>query len=213
MTAALRRTAAGLLAAVLLGLLAASPASATSYRYWSFWRAGSGSWAYQTTGATTYVPADGSVDGWRFTLSPDGAKSAERPSATPDFASLCANTPAQSGKKRVALVLDYGTPADGTSEAAPASAPRTGCAVLDPSASSAEALAAVAPPLRYGSGGFLCAIAGYPSSGCGEAAGAATPAAAPKSAGPNLGAIAGGVLVVLLGAGAWWQARRRRAQD
>lgn len=215
MTAALRRTAAGLIAAVLLGLLgllAAVPASATSYRYWSFWRSDSGGWAYQSQGAAGNVPVDGSVDGWRFTLSPDGAKDTERPGAAPDFASICANTQPQPGKKRVALVLDYGTPADGSSEAAPASAPRTGCALLAANASSADALAAVAPPLRYNSGGMICAIAGYPSSGCGEVAGAAAPAAAPKSAGPNLGVIAGGALVVLLGAGAWWQARRRRAQ-
>ncbi|WP_035805876.1 SCO2322 family protein [Kitasatospora mediocidica] len=215
MTTALRRTAAGLLAAVLLGLvalLAAAPASATSYRYWSFWRWGGDSWTYQQQGATGYVPADGSVDGWRFTLSPDGAADTERPGAGGDFATICAKTPPQPGKKRVALVLDYGTPADGVAEAVPASAPRTGCAALAPGASSADALAAVAPPLRYSSAGLICAIAGYPTSGCGEAASVAAPAGAAKSAGPNLGLIAGGALVVLLGAGAWWQAGRRRSQ-
>ncbi|MDH6110259.1 hypothetical protein P3T36_004809 [Kitasatospora sp. MAP12-15] len=223
MTAAFRRSAAALtailpaaltaalttvLTAVLLCLLAAAPAgAASSYRYWSFWQQSSGSWSYQQQGAAVHIPADGSVDGWRFTLSTDGGKDTERPRSAPDFAASCANTPAQRGKKRVAVLLDFGTPADSSSAATPPAA-RSACAVLDPTASSADALAAVAPPLRYDTSGLICAIAGYPSAGCGEVAAAPAPAK-PAGNGPNLGLLAGGALVLLLGAGAWWQARRR----
>jgi hypothetical protein len=35
--------------------------------YWSYWHAASGgSWTYSTTGAASYNPAPGSVEGWRF---------------------------------------------------------------------------------------------------------------------------------------------------
>lgn len=88
---------------------------------------------------------------------------------------------------------------------------RTGCAQVRTEASSAEVLAALAPPLRYDSNGMLCAIAGYPAAGCGEVAGGgSTSGAAAKESGPNLGLAAGGALVALLGAGAIWQVRRRR---
>ncbi|NEE36853.1 hypothetical protein G3M53_67045, partial [Streptomyces sp. SID7982] len=45
---------------------------------------------------------------------------------------------------------------------------RTACAQVAPDASSAEALAAVAKPLRYDDSAMLCAISGYPRTGCGE---------------------------------------------
>ncbi|MFE4605329.1 GPS-CTERM domain-containing protein, partial [Kitasatospora indigofera] len=82
-------------------------------------------------------------------------------------------------------------------------------------ASSAEVLAALAPPLRYDGAGILCAIAGYPAAGCGEALAGTAPApggpdGSDGSAGPDLGLIAGGAAVAVLTAGAVWQARRRR---
>lgn len=206
---ALPRRAAAALSAVLLCLLAAAPAGAATatYRYWSFWQQSEGSWSYQQQGAAVHVPTDGSVDGWRFTLSSDGGKDTGRPRSTPEFAAICSQTPAQAGKKRVGVVLDFGTSADSGSGATPPT-PHSACAVLDYGASSADALAAVAPPLRYDSSGMICAIAGYPSSGCAEAAGVPAPATSAGS-GPNAGLVAGGGLVLLLLAGAWWQARRK----
>lgn len=221
-----RRSGAGHRAAllVLLTLVAAlgtltalaGPAEAAGYRYWSFWHGGDGSWTYQQQGPATYVPADGSVDGWRFALSPDGGQDAARPTggSAAAFAALCAGTPAQPGLKRVGVVLDFGTRTDAPSGSVPPAA-RTGCAQVRPQASSAEVLAALAPPLRYDTNGMLCAIAGYPGAGCGEAvSGAGTTSSgatgAARSSGPNLGLAAGGALIVLLGAGAVWQVRRRR---
>ncbi|WP_230210167.1 SCO2322 family protein [Streptomyces kaniharaensis] len=215
---AARRRRGALLAALLgVMLVAASavPAEAAGYRYWSFWKGdGSGGWAYQQQGPAVYVPADGGVEGWRFAVSSDGGRDAARPRAGGDFASVCAGTPPQEGRKRVAVVLDFGTAADaGSAEQPPEQ--RTACAAVPVSATSAEVLAAVAPPLRYDSNGLLCAITGYPKAGCADQLGAgaqpggSASSGGPDSSGPDLGLIAGGVLVAALAAGAVRQARRR----
>ncbi|MFJ6214816.1 SCO2322 family protein [Streptomyces sp. NPDC092296] len=211
---ALRALLPVLLAALALPLLAAAPARATGYRYWSFWEWSAGAWTYQQQGPAVYRPQDGGVDGWRFAVSPDGGSDAARPGATGDFAAICAATPAQAGRKRVAVVLDFGTPADAPSGGRPP-ARRTVCAVVPTDANSAEVLAATVPPLRYDGSGVLCAIAGYPESGCGEVVDAAAPASAAPAAGksgsgPALGAAAGGAVVVLIAVGAVLQTRRRR---
>ncbi|MFJ9605518.1 SCO2322 family protein [Kitasatospora sp. NPDC101176] len=209
---------APLLLAPLLGALllvaTAAPAEAAGYRYWSFWRATDTGWAYQQQGPAVSVPPDGAVDGWRFAVSPDGGRDAARPRAATGFAAVCADTPAQEGRKRVAVVLDFGTAADaGSTEAPPEQ--RTACAAVAPNATSAEVLAAVAPPLRYDTNGLLCAIAGYPRAGCGEQLGGAATAGGPADGGghggPDLGLIAGGALVAVLAGGAVWQTRRRHS--
>ncbi|MBD0672889.1 SCO2322 family protein [Streptomyces sp. CBMA156] len=205
-----------LLGAVLV-LASAAPAQAAGYRYWSFWRgAEGGTWTYQQQGPAVAVPPDGSVDGWRFALSPDGGQDAAKPRTAGSFAEICADTPAQDGHKRVAVVLDFGTAEDAGSSAAPEPGQRTACAAVTPRATSAEVLAAVAPPLRYDTNGLLCAIAGYPKAGCGDRIGAAGAARTDAGStdhggsGPDVGLIAGGALVAVLAGGAVWQARRRR---
>ncbi|WP_441246330.1 SCO2322 family protein [Kitasatospora sp. McL0602] len=220
MTLSPRRTAAARAAAVLAPLLAllalvpAPAAHATGYRYWSFWKGtGAGTaWAYQQQGPAGYVPPDGGTDGWRFAVSPDGGQDAARPVAPAEFATACATTPAQPGRKRVAVVLDFGTATDAPSGEAPPAA-RTACAAVPAGANSAEVLAAVAPPLRYDTNGMLCAIAGYPRSGCGDTVNSAqqptTSSSSSSGIGPTLGVIAGAALVALLGGAAVWQARRR----
>ncbi|MFJ9517553.1 SCO2322 family protein [Kitasatospora sp. NPDC101801] len=196
--------------ALLLPFLLAAPAQATGYRYWSFWKWSESAWAYQQQGPVVYVPPDGAVDGWRFAVSPDGGQGAARPTAAGDFGAVCADVPAQAGKKRIAVVLDFGTAADAPAGEAPPAA-RTTCAAVPTAASSAEVLAAVAPPLRYDSGGILCAIAGYPRAGCGDTVGAGADSGAKGgSPGPSVGLLAGGAVIVVLAAGAVWQARRRR---
>lgn len=195
----------------LLVLLGGGPAQATGYRYWSFWERDGGHWTYATEGPSTARPADGDVQGFRFAVSED-SQDATKPRGAADFAAICAGTPARSGEKRVALVVDFGTKADAPSgEAPPAS--RTACARVPGDATTADALAAVAKPLRYDTNALLCAIAGYPERGCGEQVSQArTPSAAPRTThhGPSVGVYAGAAAVALLGAAAIWQARRRR---
>lgn len=217
--------------AAALTALGAAPAQAAGYRYWSFWQSDAGPWTYATQGPATARPADGTVDGFRFSVSADSRDSA-KPRTAPDFAALCAGTPAKPGTKRVGVVIDFGTAADAPQGETPPS-PRTGCAQVREDASSAEALAAVAEPLRYNTDALLCAIAGYPRTGCGEqvsgdaqaASGSTAPDASRKasggaatpdggtgdgSGGPSLGVVAGAAAVLALGAAAYRQSRRRR---
>ncbi|MEU9238340.1 SCO2322 family protein [Streptomyces sp. NPDC048385] len=204
MTAA-RRAALLVLAALTLCATAAGPAAATGYRYWSFWERDGSRWTYATQGPSTTRPADGSVEGFRFALSEDSSD-ASRPRGTADFGTVCAGTPAVGGRKRVGLVVDFGTPADAPSGEKPP-APRTACAVVSEDATTADALATVAKPLRYDTNALLCAIAGYPGQGCGEKVAAAP--GGTSGGGPSLGLLAGAGVVALLAAGAFWQARRR----
>lgn len=119
------------------------------------------------------------------------------------------------GKKRIAVVIDFGTPADApTGDTPPQDAPRTACAQLGPDATAAEALAEVAKPLRYNSAALLCSVSGYPKQGCGEpVADAPADAATGKSSGgPSAGLLAGIAAVAALAAAALWQSRRRRTR-
>ncbi|MFF0585839.1 SCO2322 family protein [Streptomyces sp. NPDC003781] len=215
-----RRLALLLLAAFLL-VANAGQAQAAGYRYWSFWDRDGGTWVYATQGPSLVRPSDGDVQGFRFAVSEDSGDAAQ-PRGTADFATICAKTPAEDGSKRVALVLDFGTASDAPSGGTPP-APRTACAQVSPEATTADALAAVAGPLRYDTNALLCAIAGYPKSGCGEQVSQKenrTTTAAPETTaakgdgedgdGPSVGLYAGIAVVAALAAAATWQARRRR---
>ncbi|MDF9812896.1 SCO2322 family protein [Streptomyces sp. SPB162] len=221
------RSATVLLALGALLAVCALPAQAASYRYWSFWQRSGDAWTYAQTGPALARPADGTVEGWRFAASAeaqDASKPRDVPGAT-SFGAICAGTPPKGNTKRVALVLDFGTAADAGGGAPPA--PRTACAQVPSDATGADALAAVAKPLRYNSAGMVCAVAGYPKTGCGEpvvgTSGAAKTADASKTpapqasgdsggdgGGPSVGVFAGIAAVLALGGAAFWQARRRR---
>ncbi|MER5830188.1 SCO2322 family protein [Streptomyces sp. NPDC002130] len=209
------RRAVLLLLASLLLCAGAGQAQAAGYRYWSFWERDAGRWVYATQGPSLARPSDGDVQGFRFAVSEDSA-SAVRPRGSADFATICAKTPARDGSKRVALVLDFGTPSDAPEGETPPAA-RTACARVSPDATTAEALASVAKPLRYDTNALLCAISGYPEQGCGEQVQQRQkekekPAAeqrTPSDDGPSLGLVAGVAVVVVLGGAAIWQVRRR----
>ncbi|WP_406458981.1 SCO2322 family protein [Streptomyces sp. NBC_00876] len=226
-----RTTALLVVLGAVPALFGAGTAQAAGYRYWSFWEGSGNEWAYATQGPSLVRPDDGAVQGFRFSVSAD-SQDASKPRRSPGFAKICAGTPAEDGTKRVALVIDPGTAADAPDGEKPP-ALRTACAQVPKDASSADALASVAKPLRYGSDALLCAISGYPVSGCGEqvsgngdgstdsdsdASGTATAdSSAPASAGdsgsgggPSAGVLVGVGAVLLLGIAAVAQARRRR---
>ncbi|MBD3003017.1 hypothetical protein IEJ02_02485 [Streptomyces sp. 5-10] len=205
----------------LFAMVGAGQAQADDgYRYWSFWQRGGdgGSWSYATQGPSSARPDDGDMVGFRFAVSED-SDDATRPRGMADFAAVCADTPATDGTKRVAVVIDFGTATDAPDRRTPP-APRTECARVGEDATAGDALAAVAKPLRYNSAALLCAISGYPETGCGDKVSTSVDAhAAPKGdggkagdggSGPSAGLIGGLAAVVLLGAAAVWQARRRR---
>ncbi|MEU9293250.1 SCO2322 family protein [Streptomyces sp. NPDC048266] len=216
---------AGAAAGALLTLtaFAAAPAQAAGYRYWSFWESDGGSaWAYATQGPATARPADGDAIGFRFAVS-NGTDDTSLPSVAPDFAGICGGVEKKDGTKRIAVVVDFGGPADAPpGETPPVKPVEVGCAQVRADATGAEALATVAKPLRYDGAAMLCGIAGYPARGCGEQvaeAPAATPGAAEKTpaasgagkegGGPSFGVLAGGAAVLALGGAAIWKARRR----
>ncbi|MEU0678426.1 MULTISPECIES: SCO2322 family protein [Streptomyces] len=219
----IRRATVLFLAALLPLLAGAGQAQAAGYRYWSFWERDGSAWTYATVGPSLSRPADGDVQGFRFSVSEDSGDAA-KPRGAAGFDAICAKTPAKDGTKRVALVIDFGTPADAPSGEKPP-AGRTACAQVAEDATTAEALASVAEPLRYDSNALLCAIAGYPAKGCGEQvatdgkdSSSAQTAETAESAGsaeddggsgPSVGLIAGAAAVVVLGAAAVWQVRRR----
>ncbi|WP_225821049.1 SCO2322 family protein [Streptomyces naphthomycinicus] len=227
---AVRRAVPVVAAALLLG--SAGQADAAGYRYWSFWERTGDHWAYATQGPSATRPDDGAVEGFRFAVSADSAD-ASRPRGAADFDAICSGTAGKPGTKRVAVVLDFGTRADAPSGEAPPER-RTACARVASDATSADALAAVAEPLRYDTNALLCAIAGYPVKGCGEQVSAEEAGAAKDAAdgarndagaaendagaakktgsdsGPSLGLPIGAGAVALLAAAAAWQARRRR---
>ncbi|MFF8834913.1 SCO2322 family protein [Streptomyces sp. NPDC015130] len=235
-SAALRPVAArggALVAGAVLAFtaVAAAPAQAAGYRYWSFWESDGGkTWTYASQGPATARPADGESIGFRFALS-QGTNDTSRPSAAPDFAKICAGVAKKDGGKRIAVVVDFGGPKDAPAGEQPPAKPVTaGCAQVREDATGAEALAAVAKPLRYDAAAMLCGIAGYPARGCGEqvaegeadepgkaqptapsaaASPAPTSASGDGSGGPSFGVLAGGAAVLALGGAAIWKARRR----
>ncbi|GAA2275929.1 hypothetical protein GCM10010145_38670 [Streptomyces ruber] len=224
--------------AAVLVLGGAGEARAADYRYWSFWERGGqdgrggASWTFATQGPSTARPADGSVQGLRFAVTSNAADAAT-PRGPADFGTVCAGTPGRADHKRVALVIDFGTAADAPAGETPPKA-RTACARVPEDATTADALAAVAGPLRYDANALLCAVAGYPEKGCGEPVAAsegerdASPGAAPDRSdgsggsggsdgsdgsggqGPSAGLFVGVGAVAVLAAAAVWRSRRRR---
>lgn len=218
-----RAVLTAILGALLLALGAAAPAqvdsadSGTGYRYWSFWTLNEdGAWSYASKGPGILRPADGDVLGFRFAVSEDSGDAA-KPRGTADFERICAETEPRDGRKRVALLIDPGTAADAPEGERPPKA-RTACARIPSDGTAAEALAATAKPLRYDSDALLCAIGGYPESGCGEQVNGGEDSkdqAADESGddgdGSPVAVVAGIVTVAVLAGGAMWQARRRRS--
>jgi hypothetical protein len=240
------RLVLSLLAGLLLaGTVTVSTSQAVSaapaedgYRFWGYYQWTNGQWAFAQKGPEQVVPADGSVEGWRYAL---GGNKPRVPRAAGDFATICGSTPAESGKKRVALVVDPGTPADAPSGATPPPATGT-CVVTDQKATGAKVLAATGP-VRIEKG-LACGIDGYPATGCGTpvknikvpatdepvtlqigpavgsaatpspaATDASQPAAAQSDDGAPWGGIALAAVVVLLLAGGGLVLARRRAQS
>lgn len=142
------------------------------YQYWGLSALTNGKWVASMTGADQTTPADGTVEGWRFAINTGMATRAPR--TLMGFDKVCADTPAVAGKKRVAVILDFGRDADAVAgETAPA--PKASCAVVDTKATAAAVLAAVGKVRA--ANGLICGVDGYPSVGCADKVGT-VPAAA-----------------------------------
>lgn len=167
--------ASALALALALLVTAVAPAqAASSYRYWGFYVLSGTQWGYAQKGAEQTTPTDGAVEGWRFAVADDSAMRAPRAVLT--FDEICATTASQSGMKRVGVVIDYGRQADAGTGTPPA--PRSACAVVPTDASAAQVLAAVTTPRT--DKGMVCALDGWPATGCGDTV--PDPSAAAKAA-------------------------------
>lgn len=151
------------LATSVAGLVMASgaPAQATAYRYWSYWLGADGSWTYANSGPAFRIPADGTVEGWRFSVDGDGGGLPPRTGA--DFDTVCADTPAEEGRKRVAVIVDPGLAEDAPPGQSPPG-PWALCVIADAKATGYDVLRAAAS-VRV-EGGLICAIGTYPTGEC-----------------------------------------------
>ena len=171
-----------LVSLAMLGALlaAASPAAATGtadvFRFWGYYQIVDAEWGFAQTGPDDTAPADGDMEGWRFATTDSVVP--RLPRAMPAFDEVCGDTEAVDGEKRVAVVIDYGRPADGEEGSAPPE-PRAACAVAPEAASGADVLAEVAE-IRVADG-LTCALDSYPATGCGDP----VPEVSPEAAEPD----------------------------
>jgi len=155
-------------AAILLTALTIPQAQAadTGWRYWGYFQAAPGAtkWTPAMTGPTVDV-ADGAVEGWAFTFSNDAIPDAKAPKVAPSFSAICGKTKAVAGKKRVAVMVDFGSAVlRPKGESTPRLIQR--CVVADKGALGIDVLGQVVKVRAQGSG-CICGLNGYPAKECG----------------------------------------------
>ena len=163
------------LTSIVAAFAAPQSASATSYRYWSYWwgRPGQATWQYAPLGPGGDVPGDGWVLGWRYQTTSASGAGGQPPRASANFADLCATAAPVSGMEQVAVVVDYGDAQDAP-EGQSAPARRVECTAVPVQSHGSAVMRAAGISLRS-LNGFICGIDGYPLVGC------ATPVATPPS--------------------------------
>ena len=154
---------------------------AAAYRYWSYWLGAEGGWTFANVGPAFRSPADGSLEGWRFSVS--GVEGNHAPSFAADFEAVCADTAPEEGRKRVAVVVDPGVAADAPEGEQPPGAWAM-CVVAEPRATGYDVLRAAATVRAER--GLICGIGGYPARGCADVIADPEPTPAPtKSPKPS----------------------------
>ena len=141
-------------------------AADTGWRYWGYFQAapGASKWTAAMTGPTVNV-ADGSVEGWAFTFSSDAIPDARAPKIEPSFSTICGKTKVVAGKKRVAVMVDFGSAVlRPKGETTPRLIQK--CVVADKSALGIDVLG-LAVKVRAEGSGFICGLNGYPAKECG----------------------------------------------
>lgn len=175
-TAAARALRAALAVLVLVAgvpLLAAAPAQATGYRFWSYWHGAGGGWGFAGVGADSWRLQDGAVEGWRFAVSPTTSSS---PRPRGDAAGVwqlaaCRTLVAGTGEVRAAVVIDFGDATDYADGQRPPSDPvRVWCGVLPARSTGMDLLNLASGGELRTDGGMVCGISGFPARGCSEAA-------------------------------------------
>ena len=155
-----------LLAAVFLSLATAGTAHAEDgYRYWNYSHLEGDAFTFAQTGPGDHKPKDGDVEGWRYGTSTVAQGIFPRADlSTVTFDTVCEGVEAESGEKRVAVLIDFGTEADASGSEIPE--PRAECATAPEDATGQQVLESVVD-VRTQEGG-ICALDGYPAKGCFE---------------------------------------------
>ena len=154
-----------LLASQVISMAPSQAAATKGYRYWGYFQAAPGAttWTAAMTGPTVDIK-DGAVEGWSFVFSSDDIPSVA-PSVKANFATICGSTKATSGKKRIALVVDFGNKAY-----APAGEmvqkTITRCVTTAMSSQGIDVLGQVVK-VRADKSGLICGFNGYPKKECG----------------------------------------------
>lgn len=155
---------------LLAGLAVVGSAGAASaedaYAYWLYYTVADGKLVYQeTAGPATFVPEDGGIEAYRYAAAVFPPKQAPRIDLEKvTFDAVCGDTEAETGKKRVAVVIDYGIDGDAPAGGPDAPDPVAECAVVATDANGLQTLQSVAK-VRTGDQSSLCAIDAYPSGG------------------------------------------------
>jgi hypothetical protein len=169
-----RRTAVTLggVAAVSAALVAptlslAPPAHAAEpqFRYWTYWTGTADGWQFSPVGPAFRDAQEGVVEGWRLAVTGVTATTPPRELPGTAFADVCGGRSDSPDTVRVAIVIDFGTPADAPTAEQPPAAIRT-CVEVDDGASGFDALRDVVD-IRS-ERGLICGLAGYPRTGCAE---------------------------------------------
>jgi hypothetical protein len=224
-----RRLVGGLLALVLavlsLGLAAGTADAASGYRYWNYYHVQGSRYVFAKTGPGGYTPKNNTIEAYRYGTSTTANGLPPRADLSVyRIGKICGDVHPAAGKKRVGVLLDYGTGADAASGETPPK-PRAACAVVPDNATGQQVLDKVAE-VRYQKQ-LVCGIDGYPVKTCsvtvknppatGKAQsvaftlpGSAHRAGSASSSGGNTGLIIAVVVVVLLAGGGLLLARRNR---
>jgi len=143
----------------------ASHAATKGYRYWGYFQAAPGSthWKAAMTGPTVDI-ADGAVEGWSFVFSSDDVPSVA-PMTKPSFASICGSTKADPDTKRIALVIEFGSPVYAP-KGEKVQKPIVQCVTTAKSSQGIDVLGQVVK-VRSASSGLICGLNGYPKKECG----------------------------------------------
>ncbi len=154
--------------ALLISASGFSPANAEpGYRYWSLWLNTANNWSAAQEGAGTLIPQDGDLQGWRYISAPATVGPEFAPRSTATFDDICGSTAAESGKVRVALVIDFGDASDYAEGTEVIQDVLTSCQVVNEGDPSSLVLSQSLEVREEG--GMVCAISNLPASGCGEA--------------------------------------------
>lgn len=151
---------------MLSATITPAQASSTGYRYWGYFQAApkATAWTAAMTGPTVDI-ADGSVEGWAFTFSSEAIPDATSPSVLPDFQSICGKTRAVAGKKRIAIVIDFGAAYLAPTGEKPLKTVKR-CITIDKKAQGIDVLGKVVR-VRGDKSGLICGLGGYPRKECG----------------------------------------------